>query len=94
MKLRKLEEQAMIHIPRILALTVPFLFIIFIHIFNVFIDLPSWLMEPVIQIAILFTGCVIAVLGLSFGLMPLFLLIMAVWGITVYYYAQFIAGWI
>lgn len=94
--LKKLENNryGMVHLPRLLALTIPFVFIMFIHIANVFVDVPGFLMEPVIQIAILFSGCVIAVLGMQFGLMPLFLLIMAIWGISVYYYAQFIANWI
>lgn len=88
------DDSGMVHIPRLLALTIPFLFVIFIHIANIFMDVPSWLMEPVIQIAILFTGAVIAVLGLQFGLLPVFLLVAVVWGIAVYYYAQFIVDWI
>jgi len=94
-KIRSLRNDVgMIHIPRLLSLTIPFLFIIFIHIANVFVDVPGWLLEPIVQIAILFTGAVIAVLGLSFGLLPLFMLLMVLWGITIYYYAQYIGGWI
>ena len=84
----------MMHIPRLLALTIPFLFVIFLHILDVFIEVPDWLMEPVIQIAILFSGAVIAVLGLSVGFGVLMILLLVIWGITVYYYAQFIANWI
>lgn len=96
MKLYKLKNNndAVVHIPRLLALTIPFLFIIFINIASVFTEVPGWLLEPIVQIAILFTGAVIAVLGLSFGLLPVFLLVTVIWGITIYYYAQYIANWI
>ena len=83
-----------IHLPRLLALTIPFLFIVFIHIANVFVTMPSWLMEPIVQIAILFSGAVIAVLGLTVGFGMLLILLLVIWGITIYYYAQFIANWI
>ena len=88
------DADAMIHIPRLLALTIPFVFIVFLHIANVFIDVPGWLMEPIIQIAILFTGVVIAVLGLSVGIGLLGVLIIVLWGVCIYYYASFIANWI
>jgi hypothetical protein len=88
------DSSGMVHIPRLLALTIPFLFVIFIHIANVFVEVPSWLLEPIVQIAILFTGAVLAVLGLQYGILPVFLLVMVVWGITIYYYAQYIANWI
>ena len=91
---RKLNDNGMIHIPRLLALTIPFVFIVFLHIANVFIDVPGWLMEPIIQIAILFTGVVIAVLGLSVGIGLLGVLIIVLWGVCIYYYASFIANWI
>ena len=84
----------MIHLPRLLALTIPFLFIIVVNILDVFISMPSWLMEPIVQIAILFSGAVIAVLGLSVGFGVLMILLLVIWGITVYYYAQFIGNWI
>lgn len=94
-KLRSLKDNsnAVVHIPRLIALTIPFIFITFLHIANLFTPMPEWLMEPVIQIAILFSGCVIAVLGLQFGLMPLMALLLVLWGITIYYYAQFVANW-
>jgi len=93
---RKLNENSygIIHLPRLLALTGVFAFVIILHIANVFIDVPGWLMEPIIQIAILFSGCVIAVLGLTVGLGMLLVLLLAIWGICIYYYANFIASWI
>jgi len=96
MKIRSFRDNAsgIIHIPRLLALTIPFVFIVMLHLANVFIDVPGWLMEPVIQIAILFTGVVIAVLGLSVGIGVLALLILVLWGVCIYYYGNFIAGWI
>ena len=96
LKFRKFREDAnaIIHIPRLLALTIPFVFIVMLHLANVFIDVPGWLMEPTIQIAILFTGVVIAVLGLSVGIGVLAVLIFVLWGVCIYYYANFIAGWI
>ena len=95
-KLRNIrnDADAILHIPRLLALTIPFVFIVFLHISNVFVDVPSWLMEPVIQIAILFTGVVVAVLGLGVGIGVLAVLILVLWGVCIYYYANFIAGWI
>jgi len=94
-KFRSLNDDCgMIHIPRLLALTIPLVIVIALHIANVFMEVPEWLMEPIIQIAMLFTGCILAVLGLQFGLLPVFLLTMLIWGICIYYYAQFIAGWI
>jgi len=96
LKLRKLKDNAdgMIHIPRILAISIPLVFIVCLHIANVFVEVPSWLMEPIIQIAILFTGVVVAVLGLGVGIGVLGLLILALWGMCIYYYASFIANWI
>lgn len=93
-KLDKNNDIGMIHLPRLLALTIPFVFIMILHIANVFVDIPSWLMEPIVQIAILFSGAVVAVLGLTVGLGVLMMLLLVIWGITVYYYAQFIANWI
>ena len=95
-KLRSLKDDSygIVHLPRLLALTIPFMFVIFLHIANVFTPVPDYLMEPVIQIAILFTGAIIAVLGLTVGVLAPILLVIVIWGICIYYYANFIAGWI
>jgi len=88
------EDYAIVHLPRLLALTIPFLFVILLHIANVFVPMPDFLMESIVQIAILFSGACIAVIGLSMGFGMLAILIIVIWGITIYYYANFLAGWI
>lgn len=91
-KMRSLNDNnyGVVHLPRLLAITIPFLFIIGLHIADVFTEVPDVLMEPVIQITILFSGAVIAVLGLQFGLFPVFALLAVTIGIGLYYYLQFI----
>lgn len=79
----------MIHISRIVVLTAAFVFVMGCWIADIFIEVPSILMEPIIQIAILFSGAVIAVLGFKL-LLPVFLLLLTVWAIALYYYLQFI----
>lgn len=92
-KLRSLnDDHGVVHLPRLLAITIPFLFVIGLHIANVFTEVPDVLMEPVIQITILFSGAVIAVLGLQFGLFPVIALLAVTIGIGLYYYIQFIAN--
>jgi len=91
---RKLKNNniCMVHLPRLLALTIPFIFVMFLHIINNFVAMPEFLMDPVIQIAILFSGASIAVIGLSLGFGMLMILILVIWGIAIYYWAQFSAN--
>ena len=86
----KVENNAMIHIPRLLAITIPFLFVTICHIANALgAGVPAFLLSPVIGVGIIMTGAIIAVLGMSVGLLTPFILLVLLWGIDLYIYIQY-----
>lgn len=86
----KEENDAVIHIPRLLAITIPLLFVTICHIANALgATVPAYLLSPAINVAIVMTGGIIAVLGMSAGLLTPFLLIVVLWGVDLYIYFQY-----
>ena len=86
----KEENNAMIHIPRLLAITIPFLFVTVCHIANALgATVPEFLLSPVIAVGIIMSGAIIAVLGMSAGLLAPFLLLLLLWGVDLYIYIQY-----
>lgn len=85
-----IEENAVIHIPRLLAITIPLLFVTICHVLNALgATVPEVLLSPVIDVGIIMTGAIIAVLGMTVGLLPPFLLIVVLWGVDLYVYFQY-----
>ena len=86
----KEENDAVIHIPRLLAITIPLLFVTICHIASALgADVPAYLLSPAIDVGIIMTGAIIAVLGMSAGLLTPFLLIIVLWGVDIYVYFQY-----
>lgn len=87
------ENVGMVHLPRLLAITIPFVIITLAHMLHAIgVSVPGWLVDPTINLAMVACGAVIAVLGMSVGLLPLFLLIGAILGFAVYIYFNYTIG--
>ena len=87
------ETSGMVHLPRLLAITIPFVIITIAHMLNAIgVGVPGWLVDPTINLAMVSCGAVIAVLGLTVGLLPLFLIICAILGFAAYIYLNFTLG--
>ena len=87
MKFRKMDEYAVIHIPRLLALTIPFLIITGAHLLNAIgIGVPGLLLDPTFGLAFIASGAIIAVFGMSVGLLPIFILLILLWASFAYIY--------
>jgi hypothetical protein len=93
-RLRRLDESdAMIHIPRLLAITIPLLIITMAHIANALgANVPGWLVDPTINLAMVVVGGVIAVLGLSVGILPLIGIVAITFGFALYFYLNYTLG--
>lgn len=85
------ENSGMVHLPRLLAITIPFVIITLAHMINAIgISVPGWLVDPTINLAMVACGAVIAVLGLTVGFLPLFLIICAILGFAAYIYLNYV----
>ena len=92
LKLRKLSENyAMIHIPRLLALTIPFVIVTFSHMLHALgVGVPDILIEPTFDLMLIISGGLIAVLGMGPGFMMMMLMLLVMWGIWAYIYVNYV----
>jgi hypothetical protein len=87
------ETSGMVHLPRLLAITIPFTIITIAHMLNAIgVGVPGWLVDPTINLAMVAIGAVVTVLGLSVGFLPLFLIIVAILGFAAYIYLNYTLG--
>lgn len=85
------DNDATVHIPRLLAITIPFLIVTGAHMLHAIgVGVPEILLEPVFGFALIASGAVIAVLGMSAGLMPVFLIILLLWACFAYVYISMV----
>ena len=86
-----LDNYAVLHLSRLLAISIPFIIVTFSHMLNAIgVGVPEILLEPTFDLALIASGAVIAVLGVGGGLLPLFLLMMILWGIWAYIYISYV----
>jgi hypothetical protein len=87
------ETSGMVHLPRLLAITIPFTIITIAHMLNAIgVGVPGWLVDPTINLAMVAIGAVVTVLGLSVGFLPLFLIIVVILGFAAYIYLNYTLG--
>jgi len=87
----KEDDYAVVHLSRLLAISIPFLIITAVHLLNaVGIGVPEILLEPVFAMVFVGSGVIIAVLGMKSGLLTIFLILMLLWALFAYIYISMV----
>ena len=90
-KVFKDNNSGVIHIPRLLAITIPFLIITIAHMLNAFgIGVPDILLDAVFAFFIIALGLLIAILGMTINCMTWFIIIIGFFCLFVYIYIQYV----
>jgi len=93
MRIRKIvdDNHAITHISRLLFITIPFAIITISHIlFAMGVDVPSLLVDPSFDLALLATGAIIAVFGTSAGFLFPVIAIFLIWCFFAYIHIQYV----
>jgi len=88
MRLRCLnDDTGAVIITRLLAITVPVILVTVFHAIDALGgSIPGYLLSPTIGLALVATGCIIAVFGMKLGLAIPFVCVLLIWVFAVYFY--------
>lgn len=92
MSLRKFSDDTFgaVIITRLLAISIPVILVTMFHAADALgMSIPGYLLSPTIGLALVATGCIIAVFGMKVGLAIPFICILLIWVFGVYFHWQY-----